>query len=692
MQLRRRLARGLAVATLFLAALAAAALALREMRWRERYEAAALAAQAQAWARLQEDALADLRATLAALTAAPGWTEAWRAADSQAMLRMADAALRGRDGLQVDLYGAQGALLGSTSVELEVAALVEPHQALAVARGEQRFAAGLRALSADRFVWVLVQGPGGAAGSGALAAGLDLRVRFGALPGLLVPAASTAPQAFLLSLRGQEQLRSGLLSYASLGLAAPARDPEAALERGSDGRAWLRVSQLVPDLDDRPAGLLVTLVERSGAADAERVEDIALAVALTVLLMAGAALALLWVRLALDPVERGTATLEQLAAGNAGARMDDDDGLRGDEAGRMAKAIDRLRHELFSLQTLREERTRVARQQERIIRKQLRELAGSLDDSSRQEIISQIEGTEASPDEQEHQLARLAAILGRMSGLVTTQQSRLLDLLRELRASMETRALFASLQQELEIARQMQLAILPRAAPRTAAVEIGATMIPAREVGGDFYDFFLVDELHLAVVVADVSGKGVPAAFFMAIARTLLKNNALLLREPVPVMARLNDQLATDNDQAMFVTVFFGVLDLGSGELRYVNAGHNPPVHVGAAGLRLLPRGGNPAVGMMDGLAFREGRLSLARGDALVLYTDGVTEAQNAAGEFFGEPALLRVLAETADAPAADWPAALLTGLQRFEAGAAHADDITCVVVRYRGANPIQGV
>lgn len=687
MRLQHRFVWAYAIVALVLALLGAVLPAVRDARLSDRHSAVALAAQAQGWARLQDDGRARLRSMQAELAGSAGWAAAWRKADREALLKVADGVLRGRDGLQVDLYGPQGELLASTSTDVELTALLEPTQVLPVVRGELRSLDGLRVLAGDRPALVLAQP---APAEGAVVVALDLRARFGALADLMAPerpSAPAGPLVYLLSLRGHEQLGSGAAAYAELDLGAPPRDPAVSEVTDGKGRQWWRVSQPLPGLDGRPVGLLVTLEERSTAERAERTEDLLLALAALLLLLTMTALVLLWLRRTLEPVERGAAVLEQLADGNVGARMDDDDGARSDEVGRLARAIGRLRRELSSLQMLRDERMRVTRQQERIIREQLRELASSLDETSRQEIVMQLEGaTGVGDDEQGHQLARLAAILGRLSGLVTSQQNRLLDLLREVRAAMETKALFASLQQELEIARQMQRAILPRTAPQTSAVEVGATMIPAREVGGDFYDYFLIDERHLAMVVADVSGKGVPAAFFMAIARTLLKSSALLLRDPALVMARLNDQLAADNEQAMFVTVFFGVLDLQTGELRYVNAGHNPPVHWSVRGAAaLLPRGCNAAVGMMEGLQFRDGGLTLAPGDALVLYTDGITEAQNAGGDFFGEAALLEALGQAPDR-ALEWPAALLAAVERFEAGSPHADDITCVVLRYRGA------
>jgi sigma-B regulation protein RsbU (phosphoserine phosphatase) len=343
---------------------------------------------------------------------------------------------------------------------------------------------------------------------------------------------------------------------------------------------------------------------------------------------------------------------------------------------------------MLNLQMLRDERTRIREQQERLIRTQLKRLADNLDEESRAEILRALEPEMRtnSLSSGGNELAELASILGRLSSLVSTQQTRLVGLLQDLRAAMEQQAVLASLKQELEIAHSMQLSILPRTAPATDAARVEALMVPAKEVGGDFYDYFLLDDRRLAVVVADVSGKGVPAAFFMAISRTLLKTNALFLERPSDVIGKLNDQLCAENEQMMFVTVFFAILDLANGELAYVNAGHNPPVlrqHDGA--VRFLPKGQNMALAVLEGQVYTEGLLLLSPGDTMLLYTDGVTEASNAGHVLFGDANLLEVVRGHDGGPGL--PEAVLRAVRTFEAGAAQADDITCVALRYRGAS-----
>jgi sigma-B regulation protein RsbU (phosphoserine phosphatase) len=194
----------------------------------------------------------------------------------------------------------------------------------------------------------------------------------------------------------------------------------------------------------------------------------------------------------------------------------------------------------------------------------------------------------------------------------------------------------------------------------------------------------MIDAEHLAVVVADVSGKGVPAAFFMAISRTLLKSSALHLRTPGATVQVLNDQLCADNEQMMFVTVFYGVLHLPSGRFDYVNAGHNPPVWLHGGAAEFFPRGRSMALAVLEGQEFIEGSAQFAPGDTLVLYTDGVTEATNNEGVLMGDQALLAALSGAA-VDAARLPEHVVQAVRAFENGAAQADDITVVALTYRG-------
>jgi serine phosphatase RsbU (regulator of sigma subunit) len=205
-------------------------------------------------------------------------------------------------------------------------------------------------------------------------------------------------------------------------------------------------------------------------------------------------------------------------------------------------------------------------------------------------------------------------------------------------------------------------------------------------VGGDFYDFFRLDEHHLALVVADVSGKGVPAAFFMAVSRTLLRAVAQFSQGPADCLRRLNDLLAADNEEMMFVTLFYAVIDTRSGQVVYGNAGHNPPYVVRADGrIEPVPGTGNMALAVMEDLSFDERLLHLHPGDALFMYTDGVTEASDPAQALFGEQRLEAFLSGRHETPVQDLNRELVAAIKVFEAGGAQADDITCLMVRRDG-------
>ncbi len=281
-------------------------------------------------------------------------------------------------------------------------------------------------------------------------------------------------------------------------------------------------------------------------------------------------------------------------------------------------------------------------------------------------------------------LADLSRILLRLSHLVTRQEARLMALFQELQQAIRQQDVLEALQQELAVARRLQQSVLPRQAPALEGIELDALMEPASEVGGDFYDYFMIDDDHLALVVGDVAGKGVPAAFFMAIARTLLRAHALTLREPARVMAALNEQLCAENDSAMFVTLVFAVLHVPSGRLHCINAGHQPPLLQSASRpTRALRHGCNPAIGIQPGVVFEVEQFQLLPGDLLLVYTDGIIEARDPQGQEFGAERLHAALAasqRTADS----LPQALLARVRRFECQTPTTDDITCLALRYR--------
>ena len=235
--------------------------------------------------------------------------------------------------------------------------------------------------------------------------------------------------------------------------------------------------------------------------------------------------------------------------------------------------------------------------------------------------------------------------VGRLTQAFTAMKSSLKEYIRKLT---ETTAVKERIESELSIAREIQVGILPRifpAFPNRKEFDIYAMMEPAKEVGGDFYDFVLVNDTKLYFCMGDVSGKGVPAALFMMITKTLLKNEALQGTSAVDILSKVNNILALDNNTSMFATVFCGILDTQTGQVEYANAGHNPPLVCRASGhFDYLKVEKGFVLGPMAGFKFKSGTITLDHGDCFFLYTDGVTEAMNPKKEFFTESriALLR--------------------------------------------------
>ena len=242
---------------------------------------------------------------------------------------------------------------------------------------------------------------------------------------------------------------------------------------------------------------------------------------------------------------------------------------------------------------------------------------------------------------------------------------------------------------ELNVATRIQADMLPRifpAFPKRAEFDLFASMSPAKEVGGDFYDFYLVDDDHIALVVADVSGKGVPAALFMVIAKTLIKTRALLGESPSQILYNVNNQLSEGNESSMFVTVWLAVIQLSTGKGLAANAGHEHPAIRRAGGeYELLVYRHSPAVAMMEGMKFPEHEFELHPGDNIFMYTDGVAEAVDPAYEQFGTDRMLEALNKDPDASAQKQTKTVRAAIDKFVGDAEQFDDITMLCLKYNG-------
>ncbi|HEY2014977.1 MAG TPA: SpoIIE family protein phosphatase [Bryobacteraceae bacterium] len=245
-----------------------------------------------------------------------------------------------------------------------------------------------------------------------------------------------------------------------------------------------------------------------------------------------------------------------------------------------------------------------------------------------------------------------------------------------------------SIQQELNIAARIQLSILPRkfpAFPGRKDFDLFAEIIPAKEVGGDLYDFFLLEEDRLGIIIGDVSGKGVPAAIFMAVARTLLRATAPQKLSTGECLQYVNSVLAAQTDSAMFVTVFYAILNTRSGEVEFSCAGHNPPYIFSKTNLRAIKEDPGMILGIIDAVQYQTHHLQLLPGEGILLYTDGVTEAGNLAEDFFGEERLEDWLRGSAGLPLQELVHGLVAKVKEFAGDAPQSDDITVMAARYLG-------
>ena len=254
-----------------------------------------------------------------------------------------------------------------------------------------------------------------------------------------------------------------------------------------------------------------------------------------------------------------------------------------------------------------------------------------------------------------------------------------LEMWREAEASRDQ---LLTLQNELDVANRMQQSILPKRFPKTEQYEIYGSMAPARNVGGDFYDVIRLDHGRLGMAIADVSDKGIPAALFMMSSRTVLKGAALAYGDPGRVVKLVNDQLHDGNETQMFVTLFYAVYDPETGLVRYANGGHNPPLLVHRDGSSTaLPLTGGVALGVVPNFDFGTDQVVLQPGEALVLYTDGVSEAENSDNEEYGMDRLQAVFSDSAPSNAREANDAVFASVRAFAGGRSQSDDITCLVL-----------
>jgi sigma-B regulation protein RsbU (phosphoserine phosphatase) len=277
--------------------------------------------------------------------------------------------------------------------------------------------------------------------------------------------------------------------------------------------------------------------------------------------------------------------------------------------------------------------------------------------------------------------------VGKLSEAFSFMRESLKEYISELTEATASRERMES---ELKIAHDIQMSILPKKFPpypERTEFDIYAMIRPAREIGGDLYDFFFVDDEQLCFVIADVSGKGIPAALFMALTKTLIKAKATMGLTTDKIISRVNEDLCIGNDMSMFVTVFCGMLNVKTGEVHYTNGGHNPPLLIKSNGdVAYLEKSGELLVGAMEEARYTARSIMLGRGDSLFLYTDGVTEAMNERNELFSEERLQKELSEFQGAGVEGTISAVMQQIAEFTGSTPQSDDITMMMITYKGS------
>jgi phosphoserine phosphatase RsbU/P len=244
------------------------------------------------------------------------------------------------------------------------------------------------------------------------------------------------------------------------------------------------------------------------------------------------------------------------------------------------------------------------------------------------------------------------------------------------------------MEEALKLAHDIQMSMLPKIFPpfpERREFDIFAAIAPAKEVGGDLYDFFFIDDDHLCFAIGDVSGKGVPASLFMAVTKILFKATAGNGGTPGEILARLNAEICRDNESCMFVTFFCAILNIRTGQVDYSNGGHNLPYYLHHSGVTPLENPGGRALGLVEQSPYASGRMVLSPGEALLLYTDGVTEAMDSRETLYSDQRLERFLASNRSSSPRQIIGDLVSDVRHFAGGAPQSDDITVLALLYFG-------
>ena len=403
----------------------------------------------------------------------------------------------------------------------------------------------------------------------------------------------------------------------------------------------------------------------------------------------------LYLRHALSPLTEGVQVLDALSRGDTQATVKIA-GERGkDELARIALAVNTFRNQTLALRRHRRRATRRQRQEGRFIRSEMTRLATTLDETEREDILNDLAEIEAPKEDDEGAQAEVQPdmemagdlqVMGlafqKMADRVGVQQERLRKLVAELQEALRTQTAYLALQHDLQVATRVQRSFLPGERLDTEGAHIHAAMQTAREVGGDFYDFFPLDDDRTVIVIGDVVGKGVPASLFMAVTRTVIRATSRYVEDgPGKCLEMVNDTLADASREDVFVTVFYGIFDRRDGTLRYANGGHNPPVLLAPGQAELLPLTGGVALAMFDGLTYDDGEVVIPPDGKLFCYTDGVPESTDLQEEEFGYDRMRENLLANDDRSPSDTIEAMLRRVEDFAGEAEQFDDIAMLVL-----------
>ncbi len=449
-------------------------------------------------------------------------------------------------------------------------------------------------------------------------------------------------------------------------------------------------------------GRIINVQDITELASEQRAVSFYTAIAIAIFLVFSLAGLYLYMRRTLLPLNEGVNVLNALSKGDINIQVEQ--ATRNDEVGQIASAVNVFRSNLLSFFRYRRSQERQKARQERFIYREMNRLINTLDEGEdrnalqaeldilgqtvnldEMDDVSQDAYTmQIQPDEETDESSRDSDSLALLATAFQGMSDRVRNQHDQLREALQTKEALISLRNELDIARRVQLSLRPSDIEKSEALDIAGNMWPAKEVGGDFIDYFRIDNHRVGIAIADVSGKGVPAALFTVMARTLLRNTAGRTSSPAKVLETVNDFLEANNSEQLFVTYFYGIIDEKQGTFTYTNCGHNPPVIADSSGSRFLPTTNGIVLAMFSGIEFEDAVVQLQENTRIVLFTDGITEAFNTQDEAYGEDRLLAMVERLPKQTPSEDVEKIFDDVNDFVQEAPQFDDIACIVMQFK--------